>query len=40
MKKIPLSEIELEFIRNHKKKPKTEDFFDIGVESDEDDFLA
>jgi len=34
-------DIELEFIRNHKKKPKTEDFFDIGgADSEEDDFLA
>ena len=34
-------EIELEFIKNHKKKPKTEDFFDIGgADSEGDDFLA
>ena len=34
-------DIELEFIKDHKKKPKTEDFFDIGgADSEEDDFLA
>jgi hypothetical protein len=33
-------EIELEFIKEHKRKPKTEDFFDIGAETEEEDFLA
>lgn len=31
----------MEFIKANKKKPKAEDFFDIGIDNDsDDDFLA